>query len=60
MGCFTVQEANGELECSYRWYYVPEETHTGRQVGTAQQGGEGAQGIVGQMDGERPSPLSIV
>ncbi|EFN52332.1 hypothetical protein CHLNCDRAFT_139139 [Chlorella variabilis] len=28
-GCFA--DADGELECMYRWYCVPEETHTGRQ-----------------------------
>lgn len=27
-----VQDADGVVECLYRWYCVPEETHVGRQV----------------------------
>ena len=31
---YKLQEPDGELECTFRWYCVPEETHTGRQVST--------------------------
>lgn len=30
--CPCLQEPNGDMQCVYRWYCLPEETHTGRQV----------------------------